>query len=145
MDSLELSPDVRAFLDAVRYGVMATHDPDGAIWQAVVWYAMTDEGILMNSRDGRRWSTNLAHDPRASLAVEDGEAYVILRGEARVLYDLDRGMADAKALAVRYGSDPAEFDGQRRVSVLMTPRRIGLHGRLAEAAAPKPEAPAASG
>lgn len=138
MSGLLLSPDILDFLGAVRHGVIATHDADGAIWQAVVWYAVTDDGILMNSRDSRRWSVNLARDPRASLAVADGEDYVILRGPAEVIYDLDRGMADAKALAVRYGRDPTEFDGQRRVSVLLRPQKVGLHGRLADAAAAGP-------
>lgn len=138
MNGLVLSQDILDFLGAVRHGVIATHDADGAIWQAVVWYAVTDDGILMNSRDSRRWSINLARDPRASLAVADGEDYVILRGDAEVIHDLDRGMADAKALAVRYGRDPAEFDGQRRVSVLLRPRKVGLHGRLAEAATSRP-------
>ena len=51
-----LPRDVVAFLDAVRHAVIATHDGDGAIWQAVVWYAVDEDGILMNSLLGRRWS-----------------------------------------------------------------------------------------
>jgi PPOX class probable F420-dependent enzyme len=121
--------DIAAFLEAPRYGVVATHDPDGAIWQAVVWYAVTDDGILMNARDGRRWLTNLRRDARLSLVVADGEDYVIVRGAAAVIDDSERALAEALSLAQRYASDDT-FAGQRRVSVLLHAEHIGLHGRL---------------
>ena len=126
-----LSADVLAFLHAPRCAVIATHDSDGEIRQAVVWYAITSEGILMNSLEGRRWPTNLRRDARLAMAVFDGEEYVILRGTAVVIDDPDRGQVEARALARRYGGDPDAHAGQVRVSVVFDPQEVALHGRLA--------------
>lgn len=129
MDVRTAGPEIANFLDAPRYGVVATHDANGEIWQAVVWYAVTDAGILMNARDGRRWLTNIRRDGRISLVVADGEEYVIVRGRAVVTDDPGRGEAEALSLAERYGSDDT-FAGQRRVSILLEPERLGVHGDL---------------
>jgi PPOX class probable F420-dependent enzyme len=126
-----LSAEALAFLQAPRCGVLATHGIDGEIHQAVVWYALTDAGILMNSLEGRRWPANLRRDPRVTIAVFDGEDYVIVRGTAAVIDDPIRGQRDARALAVRYGGDPDAHLGQVRVSILVDPKDVALHGRLA--------------
>ena len=129
-----LHAEARAFLHAPRCAVIATHDSDGEIRQAVVWYALTDEGILMNALEGRRWPTNLRRDSRLTMAVVDGEEYVILRGTAVVIDDPDRGQTEARALARRYGGDPDAHAGQVRVSIVFDPEEVALHGRLAESA-----------
>jgi len=129
-----LSPSVRAFLDAPRHAVIATHAPDGEIQQAVVWYALTDEGIVLNSLDGRRWLSNLRRDPRLTMVVFDLEDYVILSGGARVIDDPARGQAEARALARRYGGDPDAHEGQVRVAIVLDPRSVALHGQLANSA-----------
>ena len=121
---------VVAFLDAPRHAVIATHGPDGELWQAVVWYALTGDAVLMNSLLGRRWSDDLRRDPRLSMTVFDGEDYVILTGRAVVLDDPDRAMAEARALARRYGGDPDAHVGQHRLRVLFEPGRARMHGRL---------------
>ena len=131
MSLRELPAIVTTFLEPPRYAVVATHDADGTIWQAVVWYVLVDDGILMNSLDGRRWSRNLERDGRLSFAVEDGEDYVILRGRAVVIDDPDRGQAEARALAIRYHADPDVHAGQHRVSVVFDPAHAALHGELA--------------
>ncbi len=95
----------------------------------MVWYEVTDRGILMNARDGRRWLANLRRDPRLSFVVEDGEDYVLLRGEVTVSDDSVRALVDARSLAVRYGSEET-FSGQRRVSVLFHPDHVGVHGEV---------------
>ncbi len=129
MDVRALGSEIVEFLDAPRYGVISTIDPDVGTWQAVVWYMVTDDGILMNARDGRRWLANLRRDARLSLVVADGEDYVMLRGTAVVTDDLERGQVDAASLARQYRSEES-FAGQRRVSVVFHPQRIGLHGEL---------------
>ena len=129
-----LHAEVLAFLQAPRCAVIATHDLGGEIRQAVVWYALTDDRILMNSLEGRRWPTNLRRDPRLTMAVVDGEEYVILRGTAVVIDDPARGQAEARALAHRYGGDPDAHAGQVRVSIVFDPEEVALHGRLAESA-----------
>jgi hypothetical protein len=128
---LSLPHDVLAFLDAARHAVIATHGADGTIWQAVVWYAVGEDGILMNSLLGRRWSENLRHDPRLSMTVFDGEDYAILRGRAFVADEPERAMAEARTLARRYGGDPDGHRGQHRLRIVFHPEHAGMHGRLA--------------
>ena len=135
MDVRSLAPDIAAFIAAPRYAVIATHESDGGLWQAVVWYEVVHDGLLMNARDGRRWLTNLRRDSRLSLVIADGEDYVILRGEAEVTDDPVQGLLDARSGARRYGSDET-FEGQTRVSVLFHPAAIGLHGELRPADRP---------
>lgn len=141
-----LTAEVLAFLRAPRCAVIATHDGDGETRQAVVWFALTRDGILMNSLEGRRWPTNLRRDARLTMAVFDGEEYVILRGTAAVIDDPDRGQTDARALARRYGGNPDAHAGQVRVSIVFDPADVALHGRLAESArhAHPPGSPAAT-
>ena len=133
-----LSAEALAFLLAPRCAVIATHDGDGEIRQAVAWYALTNEGIVMNSLEGRRWPTNLRRDARLTMAVVDGEEYVILRGMAVVLDDPVRGQADARALARRYGGDPDAHAGQVRVTIVFDPEEAALHGQLAVNVATRP-------
>ena len=79
----QLTPRIRAFLEQPLFAALATVDPDGAPRQAVIWYRLEDDDrILINSRVGRRWPSNLQRDPRVSLAIigTDGYAWVGLTG-----------------------------------------------------------------
>lgn len=123
--------NVREFLDdARRFGVIAAPDGDGRPWQAVVWYAVRDDGIVVNSLAGRRWPALLRGGPPVSFTVADGYDYVIVRGHVEVLDEGEQAVADIQALARRYGSDPAAFAGQRRVSFLIRPDEISTHGAV---------------
>jgi PPOX class probable F420-dependent enzyme len=130
------APHVRRFLDAPgRFATLATIDRDGSPHQVVVWFLTTDEGLILNSREGRRWPANLKRDPRATLTVEAGYDYVTLMGTAEVLGDAERGQADIAAMARRYETpEDAEdmiertFRPQTRVSFLFRPRRTVVHG-----------------
>jgi PPOX class probable F420-dependent enzyme len=125
----------RRFLEADgRFATVATIDPDGTPHQAVLWFLVTDEGLILNSREGRRWPSNLARDPRASLTVEDGYDYVTMKGRAEVIGDAARGQADIAAMARRYKTpEDAEqmiertFRPQRRVSFLLRPHVVAAH------------------
>ena len=70
----------------------------------MIWYRLEDDGrIMINSRIGRRWPTNLLRDARVSLAVTssgDGYSWVGLTGRVdHVDDDHDRALADILALA----------------------------------------------
>lgn len=123
---------VRRFIDdPARFATIVTLAEDGTPCQAVVWYAVRDDGVLINSRLGRRWPANLRRDPRISLAVEDAYDYVVVRGRADVVATGDAALLDIQALARRYGADPGAFAGQARISFLVRPAVIGTHGRVA--------------
>ena len=51
--------------------------------QAVVWYRLDGDEIVINSADGRRWPANLRRDPRIHMSVEDGYRYVQVGGRVR--------------------------------------------------------------
>ena len=129
----QLSPAARDFLDALRFAVIATLNEDGSPHQAVVWYAVDEDGILVNSAEGRRWPANLRRDPRVELTVTDGYRYVQVGGTVEVDDDQGRAQAAIAAMARRYhADDPAHAEDlianrfmlQRRVSFLLRPTAI---------------------
>ena len=128
-------PRILRFLDArpPRFGVIATINEDGSPHQAVVWYLVAVEGLVVNSAAGRRWPANLQRDPRASVLVEDGYAWVAVRGEAELVIDGEGAQADIAAMARLYhADDPAgaermierTFRPQRRLSFLLRPGSV---------------------
>ena len=114
-----LPEPIRAFLAEPRVASIATLNPDGSPQQAVVWYALDGESLMINSRRGRRWPQNLARDGRISVAVHEGTKrshWVGVKGYAELLHEGNEALADIQALAGRYGDDPQKFVGQDRVS-----------------------------
>ena len=126
--STTLPERVRAFLDTTRFATIATTDPDGSARQAVTWYRLDGDEIVLNSRVGRRWPSNLVRDARISVAVSDqsdGYRWVGLTGHASVVEDQAVAQADIAEMARRYhADDPAKaerlihdrFEPQQRVS-----------------------------
>jgi PPOX class probable F420-dependent enzyme len=128
-----LSPEARAFLDAPRFAVISTIDPDGAPHQAVVWYGLHGDEIVINSAEGREWPANLRRDPRVSLIVPDGYRYVQVLGSVSIVDDQVVAQADIAEMARRYHADRPDhaeelirdrFTRQQRVSFRFPPSRI---------------------
>lgn len=137
---LAVLPDrVRDFLDANRFVTVATIDPDGAPRQAVLWYRLDADEIVLNSAVGRRWPSNLLRDPRIALSVTDdadGYRWVGLTGMARAVRDQATAQADIAEMARRYNADdPAEaerlirnqFERQPRISFRIVPLTVHDH------------------
>ena len=117
--SRALSDPIRQFLEEPRIATIATINPEGTPHQAVIWYAVDGDDILINSRRERRWPANLARDPRISIAVPEAERpyhWVGVKGLASELHDGDAATADIQAMATRYGKNPATYTGQQRVT-----------------------------
>jgi len=112
-----------------RLGTLATVNADGTPHQVVIWYAVRPDGtILLNSRVGRVWPTNLLRDPRCTLAVTAGTGWVGVRGTVTAMTDHEQAYQDIMALARRYdGDDPAKLAEARRV--FRPQRRISFHLR----------------
>jgi hypothetical protein len=70
----------------------------------------------MNTKVGRAKERFLRNDPRVSICFEEELTWVALQGTAELDDDRERSMADILALAKRYGSSGAEFNGQQRVT-----------------------------
>lgn len=123
-----LSDGEREYLAEPRFATIATVDPDGSPHQAVTWYALDGDDLLINSRVERHWPRNLGHDPRISVAVhdlDDPEHWLGLKGEARLVHTGADALDDIMALARRYGSaNPERFRGQDRVTFRITVERV---------------------
>jgi PPOX class probable F420-dependent enzyme len=123
-----LPPRVREFVAATRFVTIATVDPDGSPRQAVVWYRLEGDEIVLNSAVGRRWPANLSRDPRIGLTVidaEDGYRWIGLTGRATPIREQPIAQADIAEMARRYHAhepDEAErlirdrFERQERIS-----------------------------
>jgi len=133
-----LPAHIRAFLDDERYATIATIDPDGAPHQAVVWYTVDGDEIVINSAVGRRWPTNLLHDARISLAVidaADGYRWVGVNGTIAPITDQATAQADIAAMAWRYPNEGAgdvertvdRFERQERITFRIRPTAVHDH------------------
>ena len=133
-------PDpIRVFLDDLRFATIATTDPDGTPRQAVIWYTLEGDELVINSRVGRRWPSNLLRDPRLSIAVSDrsdGYRWVGLTGMARAVTDQAIAQADIAGMARRYHADDPDkaeriianrFTQQERVSFRFRPDAVHDH------------------
>lgn len=132
-------PDtVRTFLaSGLRFATIATIDPDGAPRQAVIWYTLDGDDLVINSAVGRRWPSNLVRDPRISVAVtdaEDGYRWVGLTGVVETVTDQPAAQADIAAMARRYHADEPDeaerlirdrFEHQERISFRV--RAVAIH------------------
>jgi PPOX class probable F420-dependent enzyme len=136
-----LPPSIRAFLDAPRFASIATLDPDGSPRQALVWYLLDGDDVIVNSAEGRRWPANLRRDPRISLTVvdqADGYSWVGLVGTVtEIIDDQPRAQADIARMARTYHADDPDyaarliagrFERQHRVSFRI--RVTGIHDHL---------------
>jgi hypothetical protein len=135
-----LPADVQSFLtNAVRYATIATINPDGSPHQIVIWYLLRSdeergEHIVVNSRRGRRWPSNLMRDPRANFCVYEAEDAVTIECAVVDRYDGERAVADIAEMARRY--DTAEdaareikrFATEDRVTFILQPTRTLVHG-----------------
>jgi PPOX class probable F420-dependent enzyme len=132
---MSLTPEVRAFLDEkVRWAVLGTINADGSIQQSVMWFALIDGAILMNTKAGRVKDRNMRADDRVSVCIEDGEQYVTITGRASLYDDQSRSQADAHRLAVRYEGETraaemmeTDYRHQERVSIMISIDSVVTH------------------
>jgi PPOX class probable F420-dependent enzyme len=132
---VQLSEQVRTFLEEERFGVLATVNANGSPQRTVMWYELRGDTIVMNTNRGRKKDRNLMRDPRASLCIEEGVRYVTLEGTIEFIDDPATAQANIAALARRY-HDAAKaeemacdvFAREERVSLLLHVDRSDVHG-----------------
>ena len=132
---MQLEDEARAFLEEVRFGVLATLNADGSPQQTVMWYEPRADTVMMNTLRGRKKDRNLLRDARASLCVEEGQRYVTLSGTIEMIEDPDLGQAGIAALARRYEGEAqaaemvrTSFSTQERVTLILHVDRVDVHG-----------------
>lgn len=131
-----LFPDqVRSFLTTVpRFATIATINLDGSPHQIVIWFLLRGDEIIVNSRHGRRWPSNIRRDPRANLAVYEAEDAVTIECVLDRALEGEEAQADIAAMAHRYDTpevaerDIARYRTERRLTFVLRPTRIHIHG-----------------
>jgi PPOX class probable F420-dependent enzyme len=133
----QVSESVREFLSADRFATIATLDPDGSPRQAVVWYRLDGDEIVINSKVGRRWPSNLLRDPRISIEVGDARyRWIGITGTVSAITDRATAQADIAEMARRYNADEPEeaertirdeFERQERISFRIRPLTVHDH------------------
>ena len=139
-ERVALGANVRSFLtNPIRYATIATVNANGAPHQIVIWYLLrTDERrgdhLVVNSRRGRKWPTNLLRDGRANLCVYEAEDAVTVECEVVETYDGAAARADINEMARRYdspedaASEMARFATEDRVTFILRPTKVLEHG-----------------
>jgi PPOX class probable F420-dependent enzyme len=126
-----MTDELRDWLVAeLRYPVFACLTTDGSPSQSVMWFELDadqPDTILMNTKVGRAKDRYLRRDARVSLCFEEALTWVALRGRVELDDDRERALDDIKRLAVRYRGDPAEYEGQARVTIRMRVEKVIRH------------------
>jgi PPOX class probable F420-dependent enzyme len=120
-----------AFLAEEKTVTCATNGRDGFPHLMPLWYVL---------REGRIWAwtyaksqkvKNLERDPRATLQVETGVEYAVLRGvmlrcDVEIHRDVDVVVDFAIELVGRYSGTGPEHDGARDAFRAQAPKRVAL-------------------
>jgi PPOX class probable F420-dependent enzyme len=137
---IELSElERRELIDSERIVAVASFGPRGWPHVMPLWYVPRDGEIWIYTYAKSQKVRNLERDPRATLMIETGHAYLELRGveieaEAEIHRDLETVLALAKEVTVRYaagigsvGPDAAaalEAQARKRAAVRFRPIRV---------------------
>lgn len=98
---VDLENDLRQRLDRDRNAWLCTVRRDGSPHVTPVWFVYLDDEFWVSSAERNVKVRNVDHDPRVSLALEDGDAPAVAEGRAVVHRDELRGDVLA-ALAAKY-------------------------------------------
>lgn len=128
----ELSEKARAYLNEIRFAVLATINLDGTPQLTTMWYLLEDDGtMMMNTRAGRAKERNMRRDPRISICIEDDYSFLSINGTIELIDDQERAQHDIYRLSARYhGEEKAlqqmqeQFSQEARVTLRLKPERI---------------------
>ena len=132
MRSDSLTESQRAFLENSFAGTITDLRPDGSPHTTVVWVDVDDEGVSFNTAYGRAKPRYIDRDPRVSLTVVDPDnayRWISVSGTAELVNEGADEQIDR--LAKKYlGKDtyPFRAEGERRVTVRITPSRVETRG-----------------
>jgi PPOX class probable F420-dependent enzyme len=114
---IELSEvERRELIDSERIVAVASFGPRGWPHVMPLWYVPRDGEIWIYTYAKSQKVRNLERDPRATLMIETGHAYLELRGiqieaEAEIHRDLETVLALAKEVTVRYAAGIESVEG----------------------------------
>ena len=128
---------VHRFLETEPVIWLSSIRPDGAPHLVPTWFIWDGETVVIRSKPHARKVRNLAHEPRAMLALGDADDDFdvgLLEARAEVI-DGDRPLPAAFVAKYRtrmagLGLTPAEFAVTYSATIRLTPARaLGWHGR----------------
>ena len=117
-----------------RYATLATINPDGSPHQIVIWFLLRGDLLVVNSRRGRRWPSNLLRDGRANVAVYEAEDAVTINCALESVFEGDRAQADIAEMAHRFdrpemaAREIRRFQTEQRVTFVLGPTKVSIHG-----------------
>jgi PPOX class probable F420-dependent enzyme len=129
---VDLSEKARAFLQELRFAVLATINQDGTPQLTTMWYLLEDDDtILMNTKVGRLKERNLRRDTRISICIEDGYDFLTINGTVEMIDDSEIAQWDIFRLSRRYHGEAKarrqmeeQFSKETRVSLRLKPESI---------------------
>jgi PPOX class probable F420-dependent enzyme len=128
---------VHRFLETEPVIWLSSIRPDGAPHLVPTWFIWDGETVVIRSKPHARKVRNLAHEPRAMLALGDADDDFdvgLLEARAEVIVG-DRPLPVAFVAKYRermagLGLTPAEFAATYSATIRLTPARaLGWHGR----------------
>ena len=130
--AVELSEKVQAYLQELRFAVLATINRDGTPQLTTMWYILEDDGtITMNTKVGRAKERNMRRDPRISICIEDGYDFLTINGTVEMIDDQKIAHHDIYRLSARYHGEAKarrqmeeQFSKETRVSLRLKPERV---------------------
>jgi PPOX class probable F420-dependent enzyme len=131
-DQIAMSAEeVDAFLGEQRVVTCATHGHDGWPHLMPLWYVVRDGTIWAWTYAKSQKVRNLERDPRATLQVEDGEAYAELRGvmvraEVAIHRDTDEVARLGAEITARYAPEETNPDDLVELVRDQAAKRVGL-------------------
>jgi PPOX class probable F420-dependent enzyme len=145
MDSTAAALRVHRFLETEPVIWLSSIRADGAPHLVPTWFVWDGESIIIRSKPHARKVRNLAHDPRAMVALGDADDDFdvgLLEARAEVTGSGDGEAALTplpNAFVAKYGDriaalgiTPAEFAATYSATIRLTPARaLGWHGRSA--------------
>lgn len=140
MDSTAAAVRVERFLETEPVIWLSSIRQDGAPHLVPTWFVWDGESIVIRSRPHAKKVRNLAHDPRAMVALGDAEddfdvglleARAEVRGVGDPLTPLPRQfVAKYRERIAALGITPDEFAATYSATITLTPSRaLGWHGR----------------
>jgi PPOX class probable F420-dependent enzyme len=141
MDSTPAALRVERFLETEPVIWLSSIRADGAPHLVPTWFVWDGEAVIIRSKPHAKKVRNLAHDPRAMVALGDADddfdvgllearAEVAVNGPS-ALEPLPAAFVDKyRARIAALGLTPAEFAATYSATIRLTPARaLGWHGR----------------
>lgn len=113
-----------------NHAVVTTLREDGSAHSAVVWAAIEDGKVTVNSAVGRAWPNNLERDPRITVLVYDQSnpyEYVEVRGKVAGSDTSQEADDHIDRLAKKYldaDSYPFRQEGEQRIKYVIEADRV---------------------